>query len=846
MNPAKLLLNTLLFFQFSQISTSIDTISLGQPIKDGDVIVSSRKIYALGFFSPGNSVKRYVGIWYNQISEQTLVWVANRDNPINGTSGVLAVNIQGNLVLYERNQSTVPVWQANISNVSAGSPAAQLLDSGNLVLIRNDTGETLWQSFDHPTDTLLPNMRLGWDKRTGLNRYLTAWKSPDDPGSGNFSFKMDLAGFSQVLLYKGDAKWWRAGSWTGQRWSGVPEMTRNFIFNITYIDNQDEVFVYYSLNDPSILSRMIVNETGFQQRFTWSGQDRKWIGFWTAPREQCDYYGHCGPNSNCNPSHADEFECTCLPGFEPKYPKEWFLRDGSGGCKRKLGTSACQKGEGFIKLARVKVPDTSGGAHVDMHLGLKACEEKCLSNCSCVAYASAYAETNGGIGCLVYHGDLNDTRTYTNAGQYLFVRADAAELAAEAQKNSKSDRARKRRLALIIVATVFGVLLMGLCYFFFWRRLATRIGERKRQRRRELLFLNSSTRLSDREASISTKGNKETGNVDVTFFDLSIVLAATDNFSTSNKLGQGGFGPVYKGKLANGQEIAVKRLSTTSGQGIDEFKNEVLLIAKLQHRNLVKLLGCCLEENEKMLIYEFMPNKSLDYFIFDESRKQLLDWKKRFDIILGIARGVLYLHQDSRLRIIHRDLKASNILLDEEMNPRISDFGTARVFGGEEISANTTRVVGTYGYMSPEYALGGLFSTKSDVFSFGVLLLEIISGKKNTGIFNDDNSSNLIRYAWELWSDDKALEIVDSSMADSCPAPEALRCVQVGLLCVQDRTTDRPSMSTVVFMLSNETSVPSPKQPTFSVRRIEIDTDYSSTGTKSSVNEVTLTTLNAR
>ncbi|KAH9796625.1 Receptor-like serine/threonine-protein kinase SD1-8 [Citrus sinensis] len=833
MNPAKLLLNTLLFVQFSQISTSIDTISLSQPIRDGDVIVSSRKFYALGFFSPGNSVKRYVGIWYNQISEQTLVWVANRDNPINGTFGVLSVNIKGNLVLYESNQSTVPVWQANISDASTGNSVAQLLDSGNLVLVRNDTGETLWQSFDHPTDTLLPNMRLGWDKRTGFNRYLTAWKSPDDPGSGNCSFKMDLAGFSQVSLYKSDVKWWRAGSWTGQRLSGVPEMTRNFIFNITYMDNQDEVFVYYSLNNPSILSRMVVNETGFEQRFTWSSQDRRWIGFWTAPKEQCDYYGHCGPNSNCSPYHADEFECTCLPGFEPKYPKEWSLRDGSGGCKRKLGTSTCQKGEGFIKLTLVKVPDTSVAAHVDMNLGLKACEEKCLGNCSCVAYASAYAETNGGIGCLIYHGDLNDTRTYTNAGQDLFVRADAAELA------------RKRRLALIIVAIVLGVLLLGLCYFFLWRRLDTRIGERQRQRRRELLFLNSSTRLSDREASTSAKRNKDTGNVDVTFFELSTVLAATDNFSTSNKLGQGGFGPVYKGKLANGQEIAVKRLSTTSGQGIEEFKNEVLLIAKLQHRNLVKLLGCCLEKDEKMLIYEFMPNKSLDYFIFDESRKQLLDWKKRFDIILGIARGVLYLHQDSRLRIIHRDLKASNILLDEEMNPRISDFGTARVFGGEEISTNTNRVVGTYGYMSPEYALGGLFSTKSDVFSFGVLLLEIITGKKNTGIFNDD-SSNLIRYVWELWSDDKALEIVDSSMADSCPAPEALRCIQVGLLCVQDRTTDRPSMSTVVFMLSNETSVPSPKQPTFSVRKIEIDTDYSSTGTKSSANEVTLTTFIGR
>ncbi|XP_040971413.1 G-type lectin S-receptor-like serine/threonine-protein kinase At1g11410 [Gossypium hirsutum] len=214
------------------------------------------------------------------------------------------------------------------------------------------------------------------------------------------------------------------------------------------------------------------------------------------------------------------------------------------------------------------------------------------------------------------------------------------------------------------------------------------------------------------------------GDLEVPLFDFQTISIATNNFSLQNKLGQGGFGAVYKGILENGQEIAVKRLSKKSGQGIDEFKNEVLCISKLQHRNLVKLLGCCIEPHERLVIYEFMPNKSLDSFIFDEKQRILLDWPKRFQIINGIARGLLYLHQDSRLRIIHRDLKASNILLNYEMTPKISDFGLARSFGEDEIEANTTRVVGTYGYMSPEYAIDGLFSIKSDVFSFGVLVLE--------------------------------------------------------------------------------------------------------------------------
>ncbi|XP_075667339.1 G-type lectin S-receptor-like serine/threonine-protein kinase At1g11330 isoform X2 [Castanea sativa] len=230
-------------------------------------------------------------------------------------------------------------------------------------------------------------------------------------------------------------------------------------------------------------------------------------------------------------------------------------------------------------------------------------------------------------------------------------------------------------------------------------------------------------------------------------FNFEMLVRATNDFHLSSKLGQGGFGPVYKGKLSDGQEIAVKRLSRTSAQGLEEFMNEVVVISKLQHRNLVRLLGCCVEGEERMLLYEYMPNKSLDAFLFDPHKERLLDWKKRFNIIEGIGRGLLYLHRDSRLRIIHRDLKASNILLDKELNPKISDFGMARIFGSDEDQANTNRVVGTYGYMSPEYAMEGRFSEKSDVFSFGVLLLEIVSGRRNTSFYNDEQSQSLLGLA---------------------------------------------------------------------------------------------------
>ncbi|KAM0952324.1 putative protein kinase RLK-Pelle-DLSV family [Dioscorea sansibarensis] len=320
------------------------------------------------------------------------------------------------------------------------------------------------------------------------------------------------------------------------------------------------------------------------------------------------------------------------------------------------------------------------------------------------------------------------------------------------------------------------------------------------------------------------------------FIDLGTLRHATNNFSDANKLGQGGFGQVYKGVLEDGQEIAVKRLSNTSRQGLSELKNEVILVGKLHHKNLVRLFGCCLAEKEKLLVYEYLPNSSLDKFLsgthaglspwtancyyckpfsqrltiniamcsfnkfvtivpnYPTKRKQL-NWGKRYKIIEGIARGLLYLHRDSRLKIIHRDLKASNILLDADMNPKISDFGLAKLFQNDELQANTRRIAGTYGYMAPEYAMQGQYSANSDVFSYGVLLLEIVTGRMNNSFRGSGRSPNLISYVWQHWREGRALQLKDQCLGDEFQAADVLRCIQLALLCVQEDPEQRPCMA---------------------------------------------------
>ncbi|XP_023729507.1 G-type lectin S-receptor-like serine/threonine-protein kinase At4g27290 isoform X1 [Lactuca sativa] len=801
-------------------SAAVDRVYINQPIKDGNTIVSDGEMYELGFFSPGKSENRYLGIWYKNISPCTVVWVANRQTPIKDASGVFQVTTEGVLLSHSGGNSNTIIWSSNFTVSSRHvNPVAKLLDSGNLV-VWDDYGnkeKLIWQSFDYPGDTILPGMKFGKDLITGSERYFTSWKSPDDPSIGLYKFWVDTNGYPQVFLGEGEHETLRIGRWNGVGFQGVSVENMNPIFSTEFVVNEKEIYYRYKLKSTTV-QRVILMWDGMVRRLQLNKRTQEWVEYANVVVDACSRYGPCGPFGSC--SIKSSVPCSCLEGFEPKVPEEWKAGDWSSGCQPKKPLDCRTPADFFYKISGVVFPDTRHSSYNES-MSLGECEMACRRDCSCTAYANLNIR-NGGSGCLLWFDDLLDVRE-SDDHQELYIRMAISELAAKGQFSFNK---KKGVLTVVLSVSIAALLLSAVAYAC--RKKMKRLHKRGRGSRAHTL---------DKDHTTVQMENLD----ELPFFSLHKLAEATDNFNINNKIGEGGFGPVYKGVLENGRVIAVKRLSETSQQGLDEFQNEVICIAKLQHRNLVKLLGYCIHENERILIYEYMDNKSLDSLLFDETKGSLLVWPQRFRIIHGIARGVLYLHQDSRLQIIHRDLKAGNILLDSEMNPKISDFGLARKFVGQDAMAKTKKVVGTHGYISPEYAVHGRFSIKSDVFSFGVVVLEIVSGKKNRGFSHEAHSDNLLGHAWRLHKEDKSIELMSASLRNSCVVSEVLRSIHVGLLCVQHHVEDRPTMLSVVLMLISEGALPPPKQPAFFTEE-----SYREVDIVSSLEEYTITLLHAR
>ncbi|KAF3447843.1 hypothetical protein FNV43_RR08549 [Rhamnella rubrinervis] len=774
-------------------SASSDTLYQGDSLNSSQTLISSNRYFSLGFFrtfSYNNDT--YLGIKYINDSLSKVLWMANREDPIFNDSGVLTLDSMGKLIVKYNGGDHTDIYAGR---AGGGKTSATLQDDGNFVLREVNSygsdGRVLWQSFDYPTDALLPGMKLGVNHKTGRNWFLTSWLSMYDPASGAFTLEWDPKG-QQLVTKRRGVVYWTSGEILrdtyGSRFkyfrTGVTGLSYNLI-NVT--NAEEEYFTYSVIHDPN---RQPTDE---QAKFFLNdrGTFEEVIGqFFDI--ENC--YGYNTDNG-------------CVRWEQPK------CRVSNNIAKFQLTSGDFVGPNGIVEGVFIK----------NGSLSRSDCRAQCWNDCDCAGFWTDF----NGTGCHVWRGNLRFQPDPSGLSQR---RLDLLITTLPVNSVKKVSW----RVAVVAISVLVPVLAI-FCYIGRKLKLQRYIRVRKNSNQIHLATPNI---LAD---------DLENDGQNLKMYSFACILEATSNFSLETKLGEGGFGPVYKGKLPEGQEIAVKRLSRTSGQGLVEFKNELILIAKLQHTNLVRLLGCCIHREEKILIYEYLPNKSLDSFLFDPSKKELLDWTKRVNIIEGIAQGLLYLHRYSRLRIIHRDLKASNILLDENMNPKISDFGMARIFKQNEVDAITKRIVGTYGYMSPEYALKGVFSVKSDVFSFGVLLLEIVCGRKNNSFYDLDEPLNLVGHAWDLWQTGSGLDLVDQILKDSYVQNQVLRFIHVGLACVEDCPVDRPTISEVVSMLTKETwPLPVLKKPACFIRRRLVADEIQNNSRNHSVNGLTNSSIHAR
>ncbi|KAL9297892.1 hypothetical protein ACSQ67_023788 [Phaseolus vulgaris] len=541
------------------ISSATDTINVSQPLLDGSTLVSKDGTFEMGFFSPKNSTQtttnRYLGIWYRSIPVRTVVWVANRENPVKDSSSKFSINTDGKLVILSSNNTLV--WSANSTEeTKAQSPIVQLLDSGNLVL-RDEKDSNpqiyLWQSFDYPCDTFLPGMKIGWNLKTGLNRRLTAWKNWDDPSPGDFIWGMVLGNTTELVMWKGTSEYYRSGPWNGVRFNGKTTP----LFNLELYSSVDEVYYTYNIGNKSLITRVVLNQSVYsRQRYNLNVENQTWKLYSSVPRDICDTYNLCGPYGNCLANESPP--CQCLTGFKPKSVQNYEALDWIQGCVLSEAWSCGVKSkDGFKKFSGLKMPDTTS-SWVDQNLTLEDCKEKCLLNCSCTAYANLDVRGDG-KGCIIWHGALLDLRVASVPGQDLFIRMVASE-------NGRD----KKIVAVVIPVTLLAFVIVFIFTYVYWRKRKLRV-------------------------------------------------RATNNFSSDKRLGQGGFGPVYWGTLEDGQEIAAKKLCNSTWTRSERIQERsYTCVPNFSTEILLRFSVAPLKEGKKCLVYEYMPNKSLDSFLFED------------------------------------------------------------------------------------------------------------------------------------------------------------------------------------------------------------------------------------
>ncbi|CAN1231025.1 G-type lectin S-receptor-like serine/threonine-protein kinase At2g19130 [Linum perenne] len=768
-----LILLSLLCFNNPRPCHGIDRITANQSLTGDQTLVSPGEVFELGFFKPGKSEKYYIGIWYKQVSPRKVIWVANRFIHVSDRfSAELKISDDGDLVLFVGGSNST-AWSTYLrATHNSSSVKAVLLDQGNLVLLPTNgsslsspfTPDPLWQSFDYPGNTWVSGSKIGFNKVTQREVYLTSWKNREDPTPGPFSLRLG-PNLSLEIEWNMDNNFFPSGV----RRRRVMEL--NPMNNSVYVDNQNERYITYSQYDStqlakiaeeesdqeiqqqlnsmhkskygndSLFSQYVMGEGGQVQLMVWLESTKQWISVWKHPGSLCEINGYCGAYGSC--TEKSRPVCHCLMGFVPlDYNSDAF----HGDCNRRSPLQ-CQKSDWFSPNYNVGLPRNPEVTSIGRHPNWK---------------------------------DIPNGKT-------IYIKLAASEF-------STLDNNRMRIIIGSVVSS--GVLLILVVFIILrWRKQKSNPGK---------LMEGLLVAFTHRDLRIATR-----------------------NFS--EKLGEGGFGSVYKGTLPDSSVVAVKKLESINfrqAENHKQFLAEVRTLGTIQHVNLVGLRGFSSDNNTMMLVYDYMPNGSIASHLFKgKDDSNTLDWKTRYSIALGTARGLAYIHEKCRECIVHCDIKPDNVLLDSEFRPKVADFGMAKLFG-RDFSKVLTTLRGTIGYMAPEWISGEAITAKADVYSYGMVLLELVSGMRNS------QRHACIGHYFPVWvanvinEGGNVAELLDPRLQGNADIEELKRVCTVGVWCIQDDESHRPTMSQVVYILEQVSEVNIPPVPRILQRFVDPDSGY--------------------
>ncbi|PKA48445.1 G-type lectin S-receptor-like serine/threonine-protein kinase SD2-2 [Apostasia shenzhenica] len=777
------------YFTFPAVAQSpnleerLQTLAAAPLIAGNSTILSPNQTFELGFFTVDGGSAWYLGIWYASIPIRTYVWVANRQAAVRDPLPSAGLTHGGCLAVAD--SSGAVLWQTDNAAPAAG---IRLLDTGNLVLLSADdgSGSIVWQSFDFPADTWLPEMSVT------SGRAITSWRSSSDPSPGVFSLRLRPPDFGEFeLVFNGTIPYWSTGNWTGSRFAGVPEMTVPYIYSFRFSNPFTPAAEFDYSQSPlaesglrPLLSRFAVDSTGQLMQYIWSPQAASWSEFWSRPHHPCRVYGRCGSLGLCIGGGLRP--CSCPAGLLPLDPVGWSSGDFSGGCSHDCpatgGSCGCEE-SAFQEIAPIELDGAFRASFSGWSRGF--CEDSCRKNCSCFGL---FYNSESRL-CTNLFGTAYNLRNSTSS-PILYIKVSSGNGVARGREREKKWKAR--------------VLITGICVLSVVLTLSLAVLRRLRRRRRN-------------------KEDGEEGQIPVAnlkVFTYNELSSATRAFS--EKLGHGGFGAVFRGVLPDSTPVAVKRLERPGGDGDREFRAEVRTIGRIQHVNLVRLRGFCSEDSHRLLVYEYVPQGPLSAYLGGRHRRRSrpappLSWPVRFRIAVGTARAIAYLHEECHECIIHCDIKPENILLDSDFTPKVSDFGLSKLVG-RDLSRVLVTTRGTWGYVAPEWISGVAITAKADVYSFGMTLLEIIGGRRNVDL-PAEKAEEEGKEGW-FFPPLAAKKIVEGDLGavveagiEGYDVAEAERVGRVAVWCIQDDEAARPAMGTVVKMLQGTVKVLLPPLP---------------------------------